>query len=85
MRNSDNDVVTYSGISSLPLNYLWEQVANNFTYGYGLDVNLDYRKNFDKAGRNWGFRRNILVVKTIQIIISLGLPNRNWKLGKNRV
>ena len=54
MRNSDNDVVTYSGISSLPLNYLWEQVTNNFTYGYGLDVNLDYRKNFDKVGRELG-------------------------------
>ena len=54
MRNSDNDVVTYSGVSSLPLNYLWEQVTNNFTYGYGLDVNLDYRKNFDKVGRELG-------------------------------
>ena len=54
MRNSDNDVVTYNGISSLPLNYLWQQNTNNFTYGYGLDLNLDYRKTFDKIGRELG-------------------------------
>lgn len=54
MRNSDNNVTTYTGVSSLPLNYLWEQATNNFTYGYGLDVNLDYRKTFDKLGRELG-------------------------------
>ena len=54
MRNSNNDVVTYTGLSSMPLNYLWEQSTNNFTYGYGLDVNLDYRRTFDKIGREFG-------------------------------
>jgi len=58
----NNDVVNWGGGPRLTLSMDhqfnkksgWEQVTNNFTYGYGLDVNLDYRKNFDKVGRELG-------------------------------
>lgn len=54
MRNSDNNVSTSTGFENQPLDFLWKQATDNFTYTLGLDANVDYRKNFQKAGREMG-------------------------------
>ena len=48
MRNSDNQVSTSTGFEHQPLDFLWKQSTDNFTYGLGLDANVDYRKSFKK-------------------------------------
>lgn len=54
MRNSDNDVNTSTGFANQPLDFLWRQATDNFTYTLGLDANIDYRKTFKKPGRELG-------------------------------
>ena len=54
MRNSDNKVNTLTGLDQQPLDFLWRQVTDNFTYTLGLDANVDYRKTFKKVGRELG-------------------------------
>ena len=54
MRNSDNQVSTSTGFEHQPLDFLWKQSTDNFTYGLGLDANIDYRKSFKKVGRELG-------------------------------
>ncbi len=53
-RNSNNDFTTQTGISTAPLNFLWMQAIDNLTTGMGLDLNVDYRKNFKKPNRELG-------------------------------
>lgn len=54
MRNSDNNIQTSTGFDGQPLDFLWKQATDNFTYTLGLDANIDYRKNFKKLGREMG-------------------------------
>jgi len=54
MRNSDNVIETFTGLEGQNLDYLWKQATDNFTYTLGMDANVDYRKNFKKAGRELG-------------------------------
>ena len=54
MRNSDNNVSTLTGLENQPLDFLWKQATDNFTYTLGMDANVDYRKSFKKVGRELG-------------------------------
>jgi ferric enterobactin receptor len=54
VNSSKSDWVTSTGISTLPLNFLYGRNSNNFGLTLGYDVNADYRKIFRKPEREWG-------------------------------
>lgn len=45
---------TDTGISSLPLTYLYGRNTDNFSLNLGFDITADYRKTFAKKDREWG-------------------------------
>jgi outer membrane receptor protein involved in Fe transport len=58
-RSTVNSWKTEIGLKDSALNFLWNQDADRFATTIGYDLNLDYRRKFDKKDREFGWSAQV--------------------------